>query len=75
MMDTLVQRDLGITLEDEKLEDITKQELLKMNRLACGSIHLYLIKDIKYFVMRENVAAKLLWKKLEDKCMTKSVEN
>ena len=45
-----------------------------MNQQACGSIQLCLAKDHKYFVMHKTVA-KDLWRKLEDKYMTKSVEN
>ena len=41
---------------------------------ACDTIRLCLAKDQKYFVMRET-RAKDLWKKLEDKYMTKSVKN
>ena len=46
----------------------------KMNWQACSSIRLCLAKDQKYFVMYETVA-KDLWKKLDNKYMTKSVEN
>ena len=45
-----------------------------MNRQACSSIKLCLAKDQKYFVMHKTVA-KDLWRKLEDKYMTRSVEN
>ena len=40
----------------------------------CNSIRLFLAKDQKYFVMYE-IVAKDLWRKLEDKYMTKSMEN
>ena len=65
-MDALVLQGLDINLKQENPEDMTKQEWLKTNRLAYGSIRLCLAKDAKYFVMRENMT-KLLWKKLEDK--------
>ena len=45
-----------------------------MNRQTCSSIRLCLTKDQKYFVMHETVA-KNLCRKLDDKYMTKSVEN
>ena len=73
VMDLLFQQELNITLE-EKLEDISEKEWVKMNRQACSSMRLCLAKDQKYFVMHERVA-KDLWRKLEDKYMTKSVEN
>ena len=72
MMDVLVQQGLYITLED-KPESMEEPEWLKINRLACGSIRLCLAKDVKYFVMRET-KANVLWHKLEDKYMTKSIE-
>ena len=46
----------------------------KIDRQAYGTIRLCLAKNQKYFVMRET-KAKEIWKKLEDKYMTKSVEN
>ena len=49
-------------------------EWLKLNRWACSTIRLCLAKPQKYFVMRET-STKSLWKKLEDKYMTKSIEN
>ena len=72
-MDVLVQQGLDITLED-KPESMEEPEWLKINSLACGSIRLCLAKDVKYFVMRET-KANVLWQKLEDKYMTKSIEN
>ena len=47
---------------------------VSINRQACSTIRLCLAKDQKYFFMRET-KAKELWKMLEDKYMTKSVEN
>ena len=64
---------LVVTLK-EKHEDISENEWVKMNRQECSSIRLCLAKDQKYFVMHETVA-KDLWRKLEDKFMTRSVEN
>jgi hypothetical protein len=46
----------------------------KLNRQACGTIRLCLAKDQKYFVMKESMANEL-WNKLEDKYMTKDIEN
>lgn len=53
---------------------MTEKDWDKLNRQACGTIRLCLEKDQKYFVMKET-KAKELWKKLDDKFMTKSVEN
>ena len=46
----------------------------KINWLACGTIRLCLAKDQMYSAMKK-MNAKDLWKKLEDKHMTKSIEN
>ena len=69
----LVQQELDITLED-KPEGMSDKDWEKINRQACGTIRLCLAKDQKYFFMRET-KAKELWKMLEDKYKTKSVEN
>ncbi|KAM1232702.1 hypothetical protein ACFX13_002545 [Malus domestica] len=71
--DVLAQQDLDLTLED-KLEDMEKVEWNKLNRMACSTISLCLATPQKYFVMRE-MSSKSLWQKLEDKYMTKSIEN
>uniref|UniRef100_A0A2N9IA27 Retrotransposon Copia-like N-terminal domain-containing protein n=1 Tax=Fagus sylvatica TaxID=28930 RepID=A0A2N9IA27_FAGSY len=73
VMDVLVQQELDIALED-KPEEMSTKDWEKINRQACGTIRLCLAKDQKYFVMRET-KAKELWKKLENKYMTKSMEN
>ena len=73
VMDVLVQQELDITLED-KPEGMSDNDWEKIERQACGTIHLCLAKNQKYFVMRE-MKAKEFWKKLKDKYMTKSVEN
>ncbi|KAF3950225.1 hypothetical protein CMV_023988 [Castanea mollissima] len=73
VMDVLVQQELDITLED-KIEGMSDKDWENINRQACGTIRLCLAKNQKYFVMRETNAIEL-WKKLEDKYMTKSVEN
>ena len=70
VMDVLVQQELDITLED-KPERMSDKD---WEKYSCGTILLCLAKNQKYFVMRET-KAKELWKKLEDKYMTKSVEN
>ena len=72
-MDVLIQQELDIALED-KLEEMSDKDWDRINRQACSTIHLCLAKDQKYFFMRET-KAKELWKMLEDKYMTKSVEN
>lgn len=71
--DVLTQQDLNIALEDKPatMSDVDWQ---KLNRLACSTIRLCLAKPQKYAVMRET-SAKELWQKLEDKYMTKSIEN
>ncbi|PSS08126.1 Endonuclease [Actinidia chinensis var. chinensis] len=73
VLDVLIQQDLDITLE-AKPEDMSEKDWAKLNRQACGTIRLCLAKDQKYFVMKET-SAKELWDKLENKYMTKSVEN
>ena len=73
VMNVLVQQELDITLED-KPEGMSNKDWEKINRQACGTIRLCLARNQKYFVMRE-MNAKELWKKLEDKYMTKRVEN
>ena len=73
VMDVLIQQELDITLED-KSEDMTERDWDKLNRQACGTIRLCLAKDQKYFVMRETKASEL-WRKLEEKYLTKSIES
>ncbi|KAG8499853.1 hypothetical protein CXB51_006283 [Gossypium anomalum] len=46
----------------------------KINRQACGTIRLCLAKEQKYSVMRET-STKKLWDTLEEKFLTKSLEN
>uniref|UniRef100_A0A5B7BZN6 Retrovirus-related Pol polyprotein from transposon TNT 1-94 n=1 Tax=Davidia involucrata TaxID=16924 RepID=A0A5B7BZN6_DAVIN len=75
VMDVLFQQELDITLElEDKPDDISEKDWIKMNRQACGTIRLCLAKDQKYFVMRET-SARELWQKLENKFMTKSIKN
>ncbi|TXG74049.1 hypothetical protein EZV62_002628 [Acer yangbiense] len=59
---------------NSKPKDISDEDWNYVNRQACGTIRLCLAKDQKYFVMKETMASSL-WKKLEDKYMTKSIEN
>ena len=73
VMDVLIQQELDIALED-KPKETSDKDWNKINRQACGTIHLCLANDQKYFLTREK-KAKELWKMLEDKYMTKSVEN
>jgi hypothetical protein len=73
VMDVLAQQELDVTLED-KPEEMSEADWKKLNRQACGTIRLCLAKDQKYFVMKESMA-KELWNKLEDKYMTKGIEN
>jgi len=72
-MDMLVQMNLDFTLED-KPEDLDEKSWERINRLACSSIRLCLVKDQKYAFSKQN-SAKELWQALEDKFMKKSIEN
>ena len=58
VMDVFIQQELDIALED-KLEEMLDKDWDKINRQACGTIHLCLAKDQKYFVMRETKAKEL----------------
>ena len=71
--DVLSQQELEIGLED-KSSNMEEKESQKINRQACSTIRLCLAKDQKYSVMRET-SAKELWQKLEEKYVTKSLEN
>eukprot|EP00268_Persea_americana_P009427 TRINITY_DN13788_c0_g4_i1.p1 TRINITY_DN13788_c0_g4~~TRINITY_DN13788_c0_g4_i1.p1 ORF type:complete len:180 (+),score=37.85 TRINITY_DN13788_c0_g4_i1:237-776(+) len=71
--DVLSQQELEIALED-KPSNMEDKEWQKINRQACSTIRLCLTKDQTYSVMRET-SAKELWQKLEEKYMTKSLEN
>lgn len=71
--DVLIQQDLDLVLED-KPANMEQKVWDRLNLQACGTIRLFLAKDQKYSVMKET-KAKVLWKLLEDKFMTKSVEN
>jgi hypothetical protein len=54
--------------------EMSEADWRKLNRQACGTIRLYLVKDQKYFFMKETMAREL-WNKLKDKYMTKAIEN
>ncbi|KAL7227602.1 hypothetical protein ACSBR1_022465 [Camellia fascicularis] len=71
--DMLVQMNLHFTLRD-KPDDLDGIEWEKVNLLACSSIRLSLAKEEKYAFTDYDIAKKL-WKLLEDKFMTKSIEN
>ena len=71
--DMLVQMNLHFTLGD-KPDDLDEIEWEKVNLLACSSIRLYLEKEEKYS-FTEYDTMKELWKALEDKFMTKSIEH
>ena len=71
--DMLVQMNLHFTLGD-KPDDLNEIEWEKVNLLACSSIRLCLAKEEKY-TFTEYDTAKELWKAMEDKFMTKSIEN
>ena len=59
---------------EEKLEKIVDKQWKRLNLHACGSIRWFFDKELKYPYMKET-SAKELWKKLEEKYMTKRVEN
>ena len=71
--DMLVQMNLHFTLGD-KPDDMDEIEWERVNLLACSSIRLCLAKEEKYAFTEYDIAKKL-WKALEDKFMTKSIEN
>ncbi|TXG70734.1 hypothetical protein EZV62_005669 [Acer yangbiense] len=73
VLDLLFREGSDIAL-NSKPKDISDEDWNYVNRQACGTIRLCLAKDQKYFVMKETMASSL-WKKLEDKYMTKSIEN
>ncbi|TXG61001.1 hypothetical protein EZV62_012364 [Acer yangbiense] len=73
VLDLLFREGSDIAL-NSKPKDISDEDWNYVNRQACGTIRLCLAKDQKYGVMRET-NAKSLWKQLEDKYMTKSMEN
>jgi hypothetical protein len=73
VMNVLAQQELDVTLED-KPEEMSEANWRKLNSQACGIIRLCLAKDQKYFVMKETMAREM-WNKLEDKYMTKGIEN
>ena len=73
VQDLLFRERSHIALE-AKPKDMSEEDWSLVNRQACGTIRLCLAKEQKYFVMKETSAAQL-WKKLEDKYMTKSIEN
>lgn len=47
VMDVLNQQDLDIVL-DNKPENMTDEDWKKKNNSACGTIRLFLAKDVKY---------------------------
>ncbi|CAL9028580.1 unnamed protein product, partial [Prunus brigantina] len=62
-----------MVLED-KPEDIDDKQWTRINLHACATIRSFLDKELKYPYMKET-SAKKLWRKLEEKYMTKSAEN
>jgi len=53
-MDMLTTSNLEDSLcLEEKPEETSEKDIDKMNRMACGVIRSYLVKDIKYLVMTE----------------------
>ena len=58
VLDVLCQQELDVAFE-EKPNMMDDKEWIKINKQASGTIHLYLAKEQKYFVMRETSAKKL----------------
>ncbi|CAL9027138.1 unnamed protein product [Prunus brigantina] len=58
----------------DKPEDIDDKQWTRINLHACATIRSFLDKELKYPYMKET-SAKKLWRKLEEKYMTKSAEN
>ncbi|TXG48540.1 hypothetical protein EZV62_024415 [Acer yangbiense] len=73
VLDLLFREGSNIFLSS-KPKDIFDKDWKYVNHQACGTIRLCLAKDQKYFVMKETMESSL-WKKPEDKYMTKSIEN
>ncbi|KAL7258699.1 hypothetical protein ACSBR1_004749 [Camellia fascicularis] len=71
--DKLVQMNLHFTLGD-KPESLDEFEWEKVNLLTCSSIQLCLAQEEKYAFI-EYHTTKELWKVLQDKFMTKNIEN
>ena len=59
---------------EERSEETSIKDWDKMDRAMCGAIRSYLIQDIKYHVMTDILVRKI-WKILESKYLTKSIEN
>ncbi|KAL7183705.1 hypothetical protein ACSBR2_025980 [Camellia fascicularis] len=55
VMDVLYQQELDVALGD-KPSDMNKKEWTQINHQACGMIRLCLVKEPKYFSMKENSA-------------------
>ena len=58
VLDVLCQQELDVDLE-EKPDNMDDKEWIKINRQACGTIHLWLAKDQMYSVMRGTLAKTL----------------
>ena len=48
VQDVLFQQELDVTQEESRQEDVDEKDWTRMNRLACGTIRLYLSKEMKY---------------------------
>lgn len=57
-MDFLTQLELNIALEG-KNKEMSNKDWDKINRQAWGTVHLYLAKDQRHFVIRETKASEL----------------
>jgi len=74
-MDALTASNFENTLQlKEKPKETSEKDWDKMNRTTCSLIRSCLTKDIKYYVLYEMSAKKML-EILEKKYLTKSIES
>ena len=76
MRDVLIQQDLHKALlgVEAKPEMMTNVEWQEFDLKAYSNIRLHIAQNVIYYVIREKSAARI-WKILEDKYMTKRIEN
>ena len=59
VLDSLFQQGLDIAIEENKPEEVEDNDWSIINRLACGTIRLYLSREQNYAFKNENFAHKL----------------
>ncbi|KAL7212404.1 hypothetical protein ACSBR2_015149 [Camellia fascicularis] len=57
-MDVLYQQELDVTMGN-KPSNMNEKEWTQINHQACGMIRLCLVKELKYFIMKETSAKEL----------------